>query len=149
MNPRLQFLESQIQRLTFLPPLIARLCLGVVFLQSGIGKLSHLSQAVEFFSSLGIPAPSIQAPMIAGLELLGGFALLLGVGSRGASVLLSGTMVVAILTAKRSELQSPSDLFGLVEFTYLALLAYVAVGGPGKLSLSQLLPGNKERSVLA
>jgi len=53
-------------RLGWLPPTLARLCLGLVFFNSGWGKLHGLSEVIEYFRSLGIPAPEIQAPLAAG-----------------------------------------------------------------------------------
>lgn len=48
-------------------------------------------------------------------------------------------MVVAILTARRAELTGASDLFGFIEWLYLALLGWLAVRGAGALSLDRLL----------
>ena len=50
-----------------------------------------------------------------------------------------GTMVVAILTAKKDDLHGFADLIGLTEFLYLMLLAYLVIYGAGKLSLDRLL----------
>lgn len=47
-------------------------------------------------------------------------------------------MVVAILTAKRAEIAGVSDSFGLLEWTYLVLLAWLALSGPGRFSLDGL-----------
>ena len=44
--------------LRWLPPTVARLTLGWIFLQSGWGKLHSLPKVIEFFRSLGIPAPA-------------------------------------------------------------------------------------------
>jgi hypothetical protein len=39
-------------------------------------------------------------------------------------------------------------LFGLVEWTYLALLLWVALAGPGKASLDHLLRSKRRRAPL-
>ncbi|HEY3254650.1 MAG TPA: hypothetical protein VGJ91_11905, partial [Polyangiaceae bacterium] len=39
----------------------------------------------------------------------------------------------------RENVHGLPDLFGLVEWTYFALLLWVALAGPGKASLDQLL----------
>ncbi|HYQ29703.1 MAG TPA: hypothetical protein VER04_20890 [Polyangiaceae bacterium] len=52
-----------------------------------------------------------------------------------------GSMAVAILTAQRENVHGLPDLFGLVEWTYFALLLWVALAGPGKISLDHLLFG--------
>src|SRR2546421_417787 len=44
-------------RLSWLPPTLARLAVGVVFAGTGWGKLHHLDKITSFFADLGIPAP--------------------------------------------------------------------------------------------
>jgi putative oxidoreductase len=142
----LSALESAAARLRWLPPTIARLTLGWVFLLSGWGKLHHLPEVIEFFRSLGIPAPEIQAPFAAGVELVCGGLLLLGLFSRLASVPLVVVMVVAIATARREELTSMGALFGFIEFLYIVLLLYIAIEGPGALSLDALQARRRRRA---
>lgn len=125
--------------LSWLPPAAARLALGWVFVESGWGKLHRLPQVVDYFASLGIPAPHLQAPFVASVELAGGLFLLAGLFTRVASVPLAATMAVALLTAKRGDVAGPSDLFGAVELLYLLLLATLAATGAGALSLDALL----------
>lgn len=125
--------------LSWLPPALARLALGWVFVESGWAKLHRLPQVVEYFASLGIPAPQLQAPFVAGVELAGGLLLLAGLFTRVASGPLAATMIVALLTAKRTDITGPSDLFGAVELLTLLLLATLATTGPGALSLDAVL----------
>jgi putative oxidoreductase len=126
-------------RFAWLPPTVARLTVGWVFLLSGWGKLHNLQQVTDFFASIGIPAPGLQAPFASGTEFVCGALLLLGLGTRLASLPLMVVMTVAIATARLEELTSAGALFGFVEFTYIALLMYLAIGGPGPLSLDHLL----------
>jgi putative oxidoreductase len=126
-------------RLRWLPPTLARLTLGWVFLLSGWGKLHGLPDVIEYFRSLGIPAPQIQAPFASGVEFLCGALLLLGLGSRFAAVPLIAVMLVAITTARHEELTSLGALFGFIEYLYIVLLVYVIVEGPGPLSVDAVL----------
>jgi putative oxidoreductase len=128
-------LLSVTSRLRWLPPMLARLILGWVFLWSGWGKLHALDDIIDFFRTLGIPAPQIQAPFVAGVEFVCGALLLVGLFTRLAAVPLVIVMIVAIITAKREDLHSMGDLFGFIEFLYIGLLLYLAVEGPGPLSL--------------
>jgi putative oxidoreductase len=141
--PRLLMLRPLVlsiaARLAWLPPTLARVTVGWVFLLSGWGKLHNLEQVTEFFASIGIPAPGIQAPFASATELVCGALLLAGLGTRLASVPLVVVMTVAIATARVEELTSAGALFGFVEFTYIALLLWIAVAGPGPLSLDHLL----------
>ncbi len=122
---------------SWVPLTLARLCLGFVFVQSGWGKLHNLPKVIDYFGSLGIPAPALQAPFVAAVELVGGALLLLGLRSRIASVPLAATMVVALVTAKRDDIHGLSDLFGTTEFLYFLLLGQLAAFGSGALSLDR------------
>jgi putative oxidoreductase len=119
--------------------LLIRLSAGIVFAMSGWGKLHNLDAITDFFRELGIPAPELQAPFVSGLELVGGVLLILGLGSRLIAFPLIGTMVVAMLTAKKADVETWSDVLGFIEWHYLVFFAAVALIGPGKLSLDHLL----------
>ncbi len=58
--------------------LAVRLYWGWQFWQTGHGKLSDIGKVVDFFTSLGIPAPALNAHFIAWLEAAGGILLILG-----------------------------------------------------------------------
>jgi putative oxidoreductase len=126
-----------------LAPLVARITLGVLFASTGWGKVHSLDKVTAFFSDLHIPAPAFQATLVSFVELFGGALLVLGLASRLAALPLMASMAVAILTAQRDQVHGLPDLFGLVEWTYLALLLWVAIAGPGKLSLDHLLLSRK------
>jgi putative oxidoreductase len=127
------------QKLDWLGPLVARITLGVLFVSTGWGKVHSLAKVTAYFTELGIPFPGIQAPMVSLIELIGGVLLVIGLGSRFAALPLMGSMVVAILTAQRANVHDLPDLFGLVEWTYFALLLWVSLAGPGKISLDHVL----------
>lgn len=127
------------RRLDWLAPLVGRLTLGVLFVSTGWGKVHSLAKVTAFFTDLGIPAPGANAVMVSFVELIGGALLVLGLGSRLAALPLMASMMVAILTAQRDQVHGLPDLFGLVEWTYFALLLWVAIAGPGKLSIDHLL----------
>jgi len=126
-------------RLAFLPPLLARLVIGLVFVHSGWGKLHHLDKVTQFFASLGIPHPELQAPFVASVELGCGALVLLGLATRLAAFPLIGTMVVALATALAAKIDGLQSLLGLAEFLYLVLLVQLIVGGAGALSLDRLV----------
>jgi putative oxidoreductase len=142
MKPLFKFHETvcRIARsIRWFPPLFARLVVGAVFLEAGIEKLSHLDKVVSFFGQLGIPGPYVMAPFVAVVEFLGGALLLAGCFTRVASVPLAITMIVALLTAKRADVHGVVELFGMSEFLYLTLFAYLFVEGGGKASVDMLL----------
>lgn len=122
----------------WLPPTIARIAVGWVFVTTGWGKLQDLAPVVQFFTDLGIPYPEIQAPFVASTELVCGALLLVGLFTRAAAVPLICTMIVAIATAQWPQVETLSGLLGLVETLYIVLFVWLAVMGPGPLSLDAL-----------
>ena len=125
--------------LRWLSPTIARLTVGLVFLQSGWGKLHDLEKVTDFFTELGLPAPAFQARLASTTEFVCGGLLLLGLATRFAAVPLIVTMCVAIRTAQWENVDGIGSLVGLLEFAYIALLVWLATDGAGPLSLDWLI----------
>ena len=127
------------QRITFLAPLLARATVGYAFLESGWGKVHNLDGVAAYFTELGIPAPVFQAGFVSYVELIGGSLVLIGLATRLAALPLIGTMVVALITAKASDIASFSDLIGTIECCYAVLLAWLALTGAGAVSLDHVI----------
>jgi len=130
---------EMIGRLQWLAPLIGRLAVGLLFVSTGWGKVNDIPKVTHFFEQLGIPAPGFQAVLVGYSELICGSLLVLGLLARLATVPLIISMVVAILTAKRSELHGLFDLVGFDEFTYLCVLVMIAILGAGAVSLDRVV----------
>src|SRR5690606_29752558 len=93
---------------------------------------TNLERTINFFGSLGIPAPEIQAPFVAGVELVGGLLVLIGLFSRLASLPLILVMVVAIVTAKLDSVESLKDFIRISDVHYLLFFSVIAALGPGR-----------------
>lgn len=126
-------------KLSWLGPLVIRLALGVVFVTSGWGKLHNLDDVIGFFKDLHIPLAGPQAVFVSTVELVGGIAVIVGLGTRIASALLIGVMTVAILTAKLDDIHGVLDFAKTEEVHYLLMFVWLLVAGAGKASLDHLL----------
>jgi putative oxidoreductase len=126
-------------KIAFLGPALARLTVGLVFIGTGWGKIHSIPDVVEFFRSLGIPAPGFHARLVSGVELFGGILILLGLGTRLVALPMAFTMVIAILTAKRDDITGLTALVGFEEWSYLVFFLWLALAGAGKLSLDALI----------
>lgn len=128
--------------------LLVRLYWGWQFAQSGWGRL-HNSHAVEFFASLGIPAPGIVEPAVSCLELVGGIFLIVGLASRLTGLLLAGDMFVAYLTSDRDALRSifsdPGKFYVADPFTFLFASLIVLTFGAGFFSLDYFFTHRRKR----
>ena len=102
-------------------------------------KPHNLPQITQNFIDWGIPFPHLLTPLTSGIELFGGLFLLLGLLTRISAGALGVTMIVAIRAAKWGDVDSLETLLGFDEFEYLALFLWLAIAGPGAVSLDHLL----------
>jgi putative oxidoreductase len=132
-------LLAVVERVQWLAPLLGRLAVGLLFVSTGWGKVHDIPKVTHFFDTLGIPAPGLNAVVVSYTELIGGSLLVVGLVTRLAAIPLIVSMIVAILTAKRGDLHGVFDLVGFDEFTYLVVLAMIAIIGPGAVSLDRMV----------
>ncbi len=128
-----------LDKIGWLAPLLGRLSVGLLFMSTGWGKVHSLDKVTHFFESLHIPAPAFNAVIVGYSELVCGTLLVLGLATRLATLPLIVSMVIAILTAKLSEIHGLFDLVGSEEFTYLCVLAMIAIIGPGAVAMDHPL----------
>ena len=130
--------------------LLLRLYWGWQFAQSGWGKLHRLPQVTEYFASLRIPFPGVNAPFVAGLEYVGGLLLIIGLFSRVTGLLLAVDMIVAYLAADQEALHSifsdPGKFYNADPYTFLFASLFVLIFGPGKFALDYFLQRHMEHS---
>lgn len=143
-------------------PLPIRLIVGFGFLAHGYAKLSRGPESFGVvLQTLGVPVPQLLAWLTTLVELVGGGAVLAGAFIPLVSVPMAIVLVTALFTVhsqygffsvKLAEVTAAGIRFGPVGYEiillYLAGLATLAVGGPGRLSLETVLPRSKglERS---
>ncbi|MBM7601086.1 putative membrane protein YphA (DoxX/SURF4 family) [Virgibacillus halotolerans] len=119
---------------------ILRVVLGLTFFMHGLSKFQGgISNTVGYFDSLGIPG--FLAYAVAVIELIGGIALVLGIGTRIVSILFGMIMVGAIFTAKL-----PAGFLGNdqmagyeLELALLAMSIYFILAGKSVVSIDQKL----------
>jgi putative oxidoreductase len=124
--------------------LLVRLYWGWQFTQTGWGKLHRLPQVTQFFASLNIPFPGLNAAFVSWLELIGGILLILGLASRWTALLLAVDMFVAYLTADsialRSVVSDPGKFYNADPYTFLFAGLLILIFGPGKFAIDSFLP---------
>ncbi len=109
---------------------VLRLFVGIVFLTHGTLKFSAGPDGFAgYLSQHGVPMPKLMAPLVSGIEFLGGLGILLGAATRLAALLLTGVMVVAMLTVTlKAGFSGGYDINLALMGGLLALL----LAGPGK-----------------
>src|ERR1700752_2003695 len=123
--------------------LFVRLYWGWQLAQSGWGKLHHLPNVTEFFTSLGLPMPAQMAVFIACVEFFGGVFLGLGLFSRITGFVLTVNMTMAYVIADREALLSffsnPDKFIAAAPFAFLIASLVVLIFGAGGTAVATAL----------
>jgi putative oxidoreductase len=120
--------------------LILRVVLGITFFIHGFVKFQGgIENQVGWFSSIGLPG--FLAYVVAIIELVGGFALFIGLGTKVISALLAILMIGATVKVKLSlGFLGNGQLAGYeLDLALLAMAAYLAINGSKLLSMNQLI----------
>lgn len=75
--------------------LAGRLLLAALFLPAGLGKVTGFEGTVGYIASAGLPMASVAAALAAFVEIAGSIALIVGVGTRWAALVLAAFTLVA------------------------------------------------------
>lgn len=120
---------------------LIRIVTGLIFFVHGMQKITQfgIGGFAGFLTQLGIPAATLAAVVVIAVEVLGGLALILGLGTRWVAIPLAFNMLVALLTAHLA-----AGFFvqnGGYEFVLLLLAASIALilGGSGAFALDNVL----------
>ncbi len=81
--------------------ILIRVIVGLVFLIEGILKFVHPGEfGAGRFAHIGIPFPHVLAPVVGGIEIAAGAAMILNLFSGDAALLLLVVILTALLTTK-------------------------------------------------
>lgn len=72
---------------------VGRILISLIFISSGIGKITGYAGTQAYMESLGVPGALL--PLVIAVELLGGLAIVLGWHTRLAAFLLAGFCLLA------------------------------------------------------
>jgi putative oxidoreductase len=120
--------------------LMLRVVLGVSFFIHGLAKFQGgIENIVGWFDSIGLPGAL--AYMVASIELVGGIALVIGLGTRYVSILVSILMVGAIFKAKLAlGFLGNGQMAGYeLDLAFLAIAAFLAINGSKMFALDQMV----------
>ncbi|WP_075619643.1 DoxX family protein [Paenisporosarcina indica] len=120
--------------------LILRVILGISFFIHGLAKYQDgIGQTVGWFESIGLTGSL--AYVVATLELVGGIALVLGLGTRIVSLLFSLLLIGAIVKVKFVlGFLGNGQMAGYeLDLAFLAIAVFLAINGSRMFALDQMI----------
>ena len=121
--------------------LLARCCIGGIFVYSGFGKLTGLEGFAASLAKNGVPMADVMAVVGATVEFFGGLAIVLGLQTRTAALLMAAFTVSATLISHRFwEFQDPAafkqqSVHFMKNLAIFGAFLLLFVQGGGRLSL--------------
>ena len=120
--------------------LILRVMLGISFFVHGVVKFQGgIVNIVGWFESLGLPG--FLAYVVGIVEVVGGIALVLGIGTRIVSVVLGLLMIGAILKVKLAiGFLGTAEMAGYeLDLAFLVIAIFLAVNGSKLLAVDEAI----------
>ncbi len=121
--------------------LFARLIVAYGFYEPAMMKWADMNSVAEWFSSIGIPFPALNAYMAASTELVGVALLTLGFMTRAISIPLIVIMIVAIVTVHLPNGFSAGNNGFEIPLYYMLFLFLFFSNGAGRFSLDRVIFG--------
>jgi putative oxidoreductase len=128
-------LLARLARIEWTGPLLLRLVFGYFWLETGWAKLHNLEFFGGRFVEWGIPFPTFSATLSGATDLVGGALLMLGLGTRLATIPMIVNMLVALGVVVLPGISTLDEFVELDEVLYVCVLSWLLVAGPGKASL--------------
>ena len=132
-------IEPLLEKLQNLALLMVRLVLAYGFYEPAKMKWSDIGSVAEWFGSMGLPLPTLQAYMAATTEASGVLLLTLGLFTRLISIPLMVVMTVAITLVHLPNGFSSGDNGFEIPLYYFIMLFVLVTHGAGKFSLDWIL----------
>ena len=122
------------------PLLVARILLALMFVMSGVSKLTGLEGTAGYIASVGLPMAQVLALGAGVLEAAAGVMLIVGWQARWAALALAAFTVLASLLfhnfwAMPKDQQFMQQLMFMKNLAITGGLLFVFAFGPGSLSL--------------
>lgn len=128
-----------LEKVKDLPPLLFRLVLAYGFYGPATMKLKNFDGIVEWFTSMGMPLPKLNAFLATGTETAGFVLLFLGLATRIISIPLIIVMIVAIMTVHLGNGFEAGNNGFEIPLYYIFMLFSLLITGPGKISFDALI----------
>ena len=118
-------------------PLVARICLATIFIQTGLSKISNFGGTQQQIASAGLPLAALVTLFTIVFEIAGGTSLILGYRARAGAVLLLAFLIPATLVFHNFILDSTQTIQFMKNLAIMGGLLMVVANGPGPVSMDR------------
>ncbi len=129
--------ESATSTVKKVSDLAGRSLLSVLFLLSGVGKISAYAATAAYMSSVGVPG--VLLPVVIATEVLGAIAIVLGWQTRVSALLLAGYSLLAALIFHTNFADQIEMIMFLKNVSIAGGFLLLVANGAGPLSLDRRL----------
>jgi len=137
-------LESLLDKLRDTGLLFLRLALAYGFYTPAMSKWADIGAIADWFGSMGMPFPTLNAYMAATTEIVGVVLLVLGLMVRVISLPLIVVMIVAIATVHLPHGFEAGNNGFEIPLYYILMLIVLATHGGGKYGIDRLWTGKTD-----
>ncbi|MEY5048269.1 MAG: hypothetical protein RLZZ175_1628 [Bacteroidota bacterium] len=132
-------ISNKISNLDFIALLAIRFILAYGFYEPAKNKISNINSIAEWFKSMELPFPLLQAYLATYTEIVGVILLTLGFATRLISIPLMIIMLVAIKTVHWENGFAAGENGFEIPLYYLFMLLAIFTQGAGKASIDYLI----------
>lgn len=126
-------------------PLAARICLCIIFIKSGIGKILGFAGTASMMAGQGLPIPEVLLFFTVAFQLLGGLSLLFGYKVKIGAILLILFLIPATLVF-HNPIIDPSEVNSFLKnIGLIGGLLMVIYAGSGALSIDTATEKTQDR----
>ncbi|RUM62105.1 MAG: DoxX family protein [Sulfurimonas sp.] len=119
--------------------LVARLVVAYGFYEPAMRKWSDIHSVAQWFGSMDIPLPTLNAYMAATTEIVGVVFLVFGFLTRAIAIPLIIVMIVAVVTVHLPNGFSAGDNGYEIPLYYMIFLMIFLTHGAGKFSIDHII----------
>src|SRR6185503_7969013 len=92
-------MDSKVSSTSDIALLVARILVGALFVIAAYNKFKGYDGSIAYFTRLGVPMPSVMAPVVMAFELVCGVLLIIGYQTRIVALALGAFVLAAAFFA--------------------------------------------------
>ncbi|MBM2812653.1 MAG: putative rane spanning protein [Chloroflexi bacterium] len=125
---------------------LLRVIVGITFIVHGYAKTGFVGGFADGLAAMNLPLPNIAAIVIIAVEIIGGGALILGIGTRWLGLVLAAEMAFIAMFVKMPTVgfMAGRGVGAELDLNLFAALLVIATVGSGALSVEGTLLGRKK-----